>query len=147
MCVCACVHFGMRAISASVEKCHLPLPSHAAIGGIDGTPVFTTGSGMLINYDGKWQVTRFFGGFEGGGDYSLIKEDDWSFSFFWQVRWVSSIPGGFSSKWHHWKFKILWTLISAFRWCVALLVQYKLVQHKFFVKSGGKKKKSLQGVF
>ena len=110
--VCACVHFGMRAISASVEKCyrHLPLPSHAAIGGIDGTPVLTTGSGMLINYDGKWQVTRFFGGFEGGGDSSLIKRtidlsppsDKWDGSVQYQVGFPQSGTTENSKYCGHW---------------------------------------------
>ena len=110
MCVCACVHFGMRAISASVEKCHLPLPSHAAIGGIDGTPVCATGSGMLINYDGKWQVTRFFGGFEGGGDFSLINSridlsppsDKWDGSVQYQVVFPQSGTTENSKYCGHW---------------------------------------------
>ena len=110
MCVCACVHVGMRAISASVEKCHLPLPSHAAIGGIDGTPVCATESGMLINYDGKWQVTRFFGGFEGGGDFSLIRRtidlsppsDKWDGSVQYQVVFPQSGTTENSKYCGHW---------------------------------------------
>ena len=82
---CTPVHMYLCVYNGYVHMCILgwgpspPLPrSGIAIcrwdrmlpSAIDGTPVFATESGMLINYDGSWQVTRFFGCFEGGGDSS-----------------------------------------------------------------------------